>query len=353
MKPVNVALIGCGAVAEHYYCPALKKLSNRGAVNLKAVFDTSKARAEKLSRQFPEAIVVEEIAQLKDIDLAIIATPVAAHAEQSIKALNQGSSVLCEKPMAPTSIQCQAMLDATGSKLLAVGHFRRQFPAALAIKEILTGDLLGKARAFTFSEGSPFQWPAATGSLFKKEEAGGGVFMDLGVHLLDLALWFFGDVQSQKYEDDAMGGVEANCRLQLKFKNDISGNVRLSRDWFLDNKYIIDCEKGSISWDITQATNIEVISGDTNAMKSIDELRGRVCLPSPDEPDHLCAFFNQLNAVIQSVAENRVCETVVTGAEAMKAMRLIEACYEKAQLMPMPWLNDVELKRAQLLKGVG
>ncbi|MBX9879499.1 MAG: Gfo/Idh/MocA family oxidoreductase [Candidatus Obscuribacterales bacterium] len=353
MKPVNVALVGCGAVAEHYYAPALKKLSASGTVSVKAVCDSSKVRAEKLSLQFPGS-AVDEIAQFKDIDLAIIATPVAFHAEQTIEALTRGSSVLCEKPMAQTSIQCQAMLEAAGNKLLAVGHFRRQFPAALAIKEILTRELLGKAISFNFSEGSPFQWPAATGSLFNKKEAGGGVLMDLGVHLLDLALWFFGDVESsQEYEDDAMGGVEANCRLQLKFRNGVSGKVRLSRDWFLDNKYAIDCEKGSVTWGITQATKIEVVSSDASAMKAIDELRNRVCLPSIDQPDHLRAFFNQLHAVVESVAENRVCETVVTGAEAMKAMRLIEACYEKAQLMPMPWLNEIELKRAQLLKGVG
>jgi predicted dehydrogenase len=349
MKPLNIALIGCGAVAEHYYAPALAKLSEK--VVVKAICDPARSRIEKLQQQLPKTLAVEKISQLpKDIDLAIVASPVGSHAEQSIEALKLGFSVLCEKPMATSVQQCQEMTDMANAKgkLLAIGHFRRQFPAAIAIKEVLSRQLLGKAKSFSFNEGSPFQWPAATGSLFKRKEAGGGVFMDLGVHMIDLALWWFGEIESQDYEDDSMGGVEANCRLQLRFKNGISGRCQLSRDWFLDNTYTIECERGTISWKITQATVLDVSSVDT-ANKQVHDLLSGICVPSLDEPDHLRAFSRQLEIVVEAVSQNTRPNTLVTGDEALKTMQLIESCYKQALLMAMPWLTEVELKQARLL----
>ncbi len=251
MKQVNIAIIGCGAVAVHYYAPCLKKLSDAKSISVSVLFDSSKRQAEKLQKLFPEATVLETFSHLSsyDIDLTIIASPVARHAEQSIEAIKLGSAVLCEKPMALNSAQCKTMVEAASqyNRMLAVGHVRRQFPAAQAIKEILERQLLGAVNVFSFNEGSPFQWPAASGALFDKKESGGGVLIDLGVHVLDLLLWWFGDPKTHFYEDDAMGGVEANCNVILEFKNGTRGNVRLSRDWFLNNGCCIHGEKALLS----------------------------------------------------------------------------------------------------------
>jgi predicted dehydrogenase len=85
-------------------------------------------------------------------------------------------------------------------------------------------------KSFEISEGGQFNWPAQSASFFQKSNSQGGVLADLGVHVLDLLIWWFGMPEKVGYEDDAMGGLEANCRLELEFAGGVSGTVRLSRD---------------------------------------------------------------------------------------------------------------------------
>jgi len=97
--------------------------------------------------------------------------------------------------------------------LLAVGHFRRFFPSTKMVKEILDAALLGAVRSFRFLDGEIYNWPARTASPFDRAEAGGGVLIDIGAHTLDLLLWWLGNEAEVLYQDDALGGVEANCRI--------------------------------------------------------------------------------------------------------------------------------------------
>ena len=79
--------------------------------------------------------------------------------------------------------------------------------------------ILGRIESFDFREGTIFDWPATTNSFWRREAAGGGVFADLGAHVLDLLLWWLGDFTSVTYADDSQGGVEADCRLELTMKS--------------------------------------------------------------------------------------------------------------------------------------
>src|SRR5439155_530709 len=147
---------------------------------------------------------------------------------------------------ASNTAEAEQMLAAAtrAKRKLAVGLFRRFFPACNLIREYIAAETLGKVIDFEFSEGWMFNWPAQSASFFQKKTAQGGVFLDLGAHLLDLMLWWFGDPTSLEYFDDAMGGLEINSVARFEFANGSRGRVQLSRDWELPNKYVIRCEKG-------------------------------------------------------------------------------------------------------------
>src|SRR4051794_25790453 len=100
MQPVRIALLGCGAVSQLYYAPAIEQLERRGIGQLSAVYDPRDQNSARLLQAFPSARTMQSAGDFQDAELAIVASPPQFHAEQSIAALQAGLSVLCEKPMA-------------------------------------------------------------------------------------------------------------------------------------------------------------------------------------------------------------------------------------------------------------
>ena len=348
--PVSIALIGCGAITELYYAPALKEASKHVPLEVTALFDPSQQRLDALRAAFPGASPLGDFEALISAkpDLAIVASPAGFHASQTTALLSAGMHVLCEKPLACSTAEANQMVAVArnADRLLAVGLFRRFFPALQAIKELVSGGALGAPISFRFSEGGVFNWPAASASFFQKQSSQGGVLLDIGVHVLDLICWWFGEPTSISYADDAMGNLEANSHLQLKFASGLCGELRLSRDTPCSNTYQIEFERGEVSWQVGDANHLDFnfrgaplqIKGELHELAT-----GR---QHPANSYHQ-SFVKQLLNVVSSV---RGLEPLrVPGEEALASLRLIEQCYANKQLLPMPWLNPAELKRAQTL----
>lgn len=355
-KPIKVGILGCGAISELYYTPALKELEKNALVQVGALFDPNPSRIVQLKKTFPAATSIKDLAELPNlnVDLAIVASPVRYHAEQAIQVLKSGIPVLCEKPMAATVAEGEAMIEAASAarQILAVGLFRRFFPAIQSIREMLSLKVLGEVKSFYFSEGRSFRWPAQSASFFQKSNAQGGVLLDIGVHVLDILVWWLGQPTEVFYEDDAMGGLETNCRIKLKFAQGFAGEVRISRDCLLPNRYIIQAEKGWMSWNAGGETDtIQVGYNDAEfALNSrIHKQELKNMLPSLGTPgsNHQQSFVNQLRNVVAAVEGTT--EVMVPGDQGLESLRLIESCYRHRTLMHMPWLSEQESARASKL----
>ena len=192
--PVQVSVIGCGAVAEMFYAPALKALEHAGRCQVAALIDPNPQRTALLQRTFPRAIIRPDLGSLAGGEqaLAIVASPVRFHAEHAIGALDAGLSVLCEKPMAANVAQCQAMIDTAAehgksSRRRALSPLPSPPRAPFTICSAAAN--WAAVRSFSFTEGVNFNWPAQSASFFKRESGGGGVLIDIGAHVLDLLLW--------------------------------------------------------------------------------------------------------------------------------------------------------------------
>jgi predicted dehydrogenase len=129
-----------------------------------------------------------------DIDIVDICTPNNYHAPLAIAAMKAGKHVICEKPLAPTPDAIRQMIaarDATGKMLMTAQHFRFS-GVAKAMKAEITGGALGDiyhARSWMLRRAGI---PVRPGFVLK-EHAGGGACIDIGVHILDLTLWFMGN----------------------------------------------------------------------------------------------------------------------------------------------------------------
>ncbi|MFN8485262.1 MAG: Gfo/Idh/MocA family oxidoreductase [Anaerolineae bacterium] len=193
-SPVRVAVIGAGFVATKGHLPALKHNPDTQVV---AVVDVNAARAAEVARAFDiPATYTDYVAMLREVapDLVIVGTPNLYHAPVSVDALNAGAHVLCEKPMALTVADAQAMADAAqrNNRLLTIGVHNRFRPEAELLKRIIETGQLGRvyyAKVTLFRRrGIP-----GFGSWFTNRDlAGAGALFDIGVHMVDLAVWLMG-----------------------------------------------------------------------------------------------------------------------------------------------------------------
>ena len=189
---VRVGIIGCGGIANGKHLPSLAKIQE---VEMVAFCDIVVERAEKAREDYggSESKVYNDYREMladTELDVVHVLTPNNCHAEMTIAALESGKHVMCEKPMAKTSEEAQAMLDAakrTGKKL-TIGYQNRFRKDAKYLKTVCDdGELgeiyLGKAKAIR-------RRAVPTWGVFLDEEAqGGGPLIDIGTHALDLTLW--------------------------------------------------------------------------------------------------------------------------------------------------------------------
>jgi nucleoside-diphosphate-sugar epimerase/predicted dehydrogenase len=241
---MRVGVIGGGAAAEGIHLPALARTSG---VEVTAIVDPVDARTAHLTRSFGIGAGFSDYRDaIPHMDAAILGIPHQFHAPVAIDLLNAGIHVLVEKPMALTTAECDAMIDASdrAGAVLAVGLLRRFAPTLRWTKDALISDLLGPIKSFDLREGMVFRWPVKSAAMFSP--SCGGVTADIGAHALDLMLWWFGDCASFDYWDDAAGGVEADAVIEVKMASGVTGRIELSRTRDLRNSCIIRGERATL-----------------------------------------------------------------------------------------------------------
>ena len=349
---LRVALIGCGAMSERFYAPALTALTRDQQLLVTALIDTEESRRKALETWFPSAVHASGLEAVRPgkVDFALLASPPRYHADQAVTLIQQAVHVLCEKPMATSLRAARQMIDAASETgcLLAVGLFRRFFPSTEFVLDLIQSECVGRPISFSWIEGGVFNWPAASPSFFSKSSSQGGVLADLGVHVLDLLLHWFGDACDVHYEDDAMGGLEANARLKLRFASGVEGKVRLSRDTDLPVGAQIVFERGTVGLKGAAADQVVLSIGGCSKVISaslfnrkhhqdqIADLAG-----GPSFTYHQC-FVEQLRNFCRSIRGEEALR--VPGSEALRSMELIERCYAGRKAMDLPWLSTKELQ---------
>jgi predicted dehydrogenase len=329
----TIAIAGCGAVTERYYMPALEALQRR--VQVLGVYDSDPARARLIANAMPGAYCAESFDALLNLgaDLVIVASPPAFHAEQAIAALGAGSHVLCEKPMALARREADAMTDAARrhDRLLAVNMVRRHFPASHIVGTLVGADSLGALRSISVFEGGPFRWPVRDQGYFSHAVSGGGVLPDIGTHVVDLLGAWFGGAQFVRYADDAVGGVEANARLTLRY-GDAPAVICLSRDWGQPNQIEMRFEKGQILWRAAHMERVELrLEGAEPLMLANEGARNFRFVD---------CFVAQIGAMLELIGGRPA--DIVTAEQALATIALIEQAQAERQALAMPWLAPVE-----------
>jgi len=219
-----VAVIGYGLAGSVFHAPLIAATPG---LEVAAIVSGNAERRQRAARDFPDARLVATADQLwqdvTDIGLVVVATPNHLHAPQAITALELGLAVVVDKPMALSADEAGAMLDVAERTrgLLAAFHNRRWDSDFLLLRDLVDEDRLGgllrlESRFDRFRpERSAAAWRETT-----PPEAGGGLLLDLGSHLIDQALLLLGraeGVYAEIAQVRAGSTSDDDCFLALRF----------------------------------------------------------------------------------------------------------------------------------------
>lgn len=199
MERVRWGMIGCGDVTEVKSGPALQKASGSELV---AVMGRDRAKTESYARRHGVPKWTNDAGALihdPDVNAIYIATPPDSHCNYTLRAADAGKPVYVEKPMARTYAECQTMIAACrdASVPLFVAYYRRALPRFLKIKELVDSGAIGEVRAVSMQLLHHMRPdPAALPWRVRPEIAGGGLFVDLGSHMIDFVLYALGPIRA-------------------------------------------------------------------------------------------------------------------------------------------------------------
>ena len=236
---LRVGLIGCGGIAVGAHVPALQRLAPRVEVSL--VADIRHDAAERIAHTLDCGWTTDYRRLLDDasIDAVLICTPEFVHAEQAVAAAQAGKHILCEKPMARTLAQADAMLEAArrAEVRLMIAHSRRFTPRYRRAHELLESGAIGAPVLVRENERRPRSsgivpagWrpdPDKQSTWYAQAEYAMGTVFHIGVHEMDLFRWFAGAEASSVYMEAKITGsdqeVPDTVVIQVRFENDVLG----------------------------------------------------------------------------------------------------------------------------------
>ena len=186
----RIGFLGTGWIGRH----RMLAIRESKEAQIAAIADICGETALEAAKLVPGAVAVDSMDALLDLglDAVVIATPSAGHCSQAIRALESGLAVFCQKPLGRSAQEAQMVVDAAraANRLLGVDFSYRFTDAVQKMHQLVSSGELGQVYAadlvFHNAYGPDKAW------FYDAELSGGGCLMDLGSHLVDLALWFFG-----------------------------------------------------------------------------------------------------------------------------------------------------------------
>ncbi len=325
MDRIPIAVVGAGSIAQIIHLPVLSRLNE---AHVAAICDIDKAKVQHVAERFSIKryyTSVEEMIKYEDLRGAIVATPTHVHKATALPLLESGIDVLVEKPLAHVLKDAEAIVEAASrlKRKLMVGMNNRFRPDAMILKSFVEGGELGK---IFYTKAGWLKRSAGESAWFKKKEkAGGGVFLDLGIVMLDLALWMMGypdplQVSATIYKHSSKD-VEDSALAFLRMKNgstlsiEVSWRFPASEDFFYCDSYGTLGSAMINPFRILKTMHENLINVTPQKMETPQNMFRR---SYENEVKHFLGVLRGLHPVVS------------TGEEAVHRMKIVDAIYKSA-----------------------
>ncbi|HCA80121.1 MAG TPA: gfo/Idh/MocA family oxidoreductase [Bacteroidetes bacterium] len=327
MQKVKIAVVGLGTIGQSVHLPILSRIPE---VEIVAVCDMEASKAEFVAGKYEiprhytdleEMLKTEEV-----IDGVDICTSTFSHLDAAIAALEAKKHVLVEKPLARTYEEAHKIVASAkkNQRKLMVGMNNRFRPDAMILKSMIQGGELG--RIFYAKAGWLRKLKSTNPWLTRKEKSGGGVVLDLGIVMFDLAFWLMGfpeakEVLASNYSHNTKG-VEDSSVVFIKMKN--GSTLTIESSWSFEKEsdfYYCDCfgmDGG----------------GSLNPFRILKRMHGNLVNVTPashETPQTLYwkSYDNELKHWVGSL--RGLHPLLSTGEEALHRMKIVDAIYQSAR----------------------
>ena len=251
--PLRLGILGCGSFMQRRILTALPETPTVQVVNLQKR-DRNEAAAVARRFNVPRFTATrEELLADPEIEAVFIGTPNAMHEEDALACAKAGKHTLCEKPMAASTAGAQRMIEAfeqAGLQLL-VGHCLRFKAATVRAREMLQSGRLGELRALR----GFYSFPMPLGQWRSDWAMGGGVLLDLGIHIIDFIRFVSGQeiVGVSAMADPAFNPAEKRAdrtvRALLRLSSGATASMAVSYDEpFINGFEVIGAKEALLGW---------------------------------------------------------------------------------------------------------
>lgn len=335
---MQVGIIGCGRISQERHIP--EYLANPN-VTLAGYTDFNRARAQGLAEKFGGKAYesVETLLADPAIDAVSVCTANNTHAQITIQALAAGKHVLCEKPMAITLEECEAMVAAAkrSGKKLMIDQNQRFAGAHQKARQLLQRGTIGRVLTFrtTFGHGGPETWsidPGVNSWFFDRKKAAMGAMADLGIHKTDLIQFLLGQRVTATTahictldKRDATGqliGVDDNAVCIYEMEQGAVGTMTASWTYYAgeDNSTVLYGTKGEMRIYDEPGYSITVtLKSGEKALYQVDQIQTN---------EHQTKS-GIIDAFVQAVTQEE--EPKITGESVLSAMRAVFASIESSE----------------------
>lgn len=324
MEKARIGVIGLGWISQVFHLPILTKQTD---VQVTCVCDRDKTRARALAEKYGIKKFYTDYNEMlakEELDAVDVCTSTDAHKEVAIAALEAKRDVFVEKPIARKLDEAIAIAESVkkNKRKLMVGMNHRFRPDTMMLRSFIENKELGKV---FYAKAGWLKRPSSDGAWFsQKEMSGGGVILDMGIVMLDLALWMTGypevvRVSATNYAHKTK--VEDSSVAYLTMKNGSTITIEVSWNFHIENELYycnIYGEQGS---------------GKINPLTIHKEMHGNVVNVTPLKTDTSQnalkkSYENELKHFVGSV--RGIHPVISTAQEAVQRMKIIDAIYRSA-----------------------
>ncbi len=330
-KKIGYAIIGLGRISMQHFMPAVK---NSGQCRITGLVSGHRAKAEKIAAEYgvPATSIydyhnMDEMAGNQEIDAVYVALPNSMHAEYSIRSAKAGKHVLCEKPMATTVEDSQAMIDACrrADRKLMIAYRCQLEPVNLEAITMIRNGRLGKVQSISSANGFNIQ----TGEWrCDRKVAGGGPLMDVGIYSLNACRYLTGEepaiIEASSSVMDLDGrfkDVEENLSWVMRFPSGIVASCTTTYGASMPGTYTVYGSKGWLrlepAFSYQGIRMIAQVAGE-----------GQPIEVKPDERDPI-QFQREAEHFADCIVNNR--EPKASGDEGLQDMKLMMEIYASCQ----------------------
>lgn len=336
---VRIGVLGCGGEAMLY----LQDYFLTDIAEVTIVQDIDAAKAEKCARRFNIPRWVADLQEVlaSDLDVIDVSTPNHLHASQTIAALEAGKHVLVQKPMAPTIDECEAMIAAARSANRTLGVYMSALndPLHHDIKRMVHNGFFGRissVRTRSAHRGGLFMRPKGQHWRGSMEKTGGGSFIQLAVHGIDLIQWLL------ESELVRVAAFSKNLMCQDRLEGDdvtsAVGEFANGAEATMESSY---CADGG-ALEIYGSEGYLLRYGDEITIRSTQQFSGEL-LACPGQYLELkvsgaslggrlqkaAAQYNQHRLFVEAIADGH--EAPVPGEIGLRDLKIVKAVYTSAK----------------------